>query len=96
MSDFEARLEELEDAHRELAAQFTALQLVCRMMLPLVIADPAEVRLRLLSAHELNEAMMNRHSFDAEYQQKVRTWLDTLSGEIMTAGRFLPHPGMDS
>lgn len=81
----EERLDRLEEAHRALAAQHTALQLTCRMMLPLIAADPQTVRVRLLAAHGTNNDMMEQHRFDPEYQQDVRHWLDVLSGEILAA-----------
>lgn len=40
----EDRLEQLEDAHRTLAAQHTALLETCKYMLPLIKADPATDR----------------------------------------------------
>lgn len=94
--DIEQRLEHLENAHRELAAQHTALQLVCRMMLPLIRTDPATTRLKLLAAYDANNTLMDAHGFDAEYQTTVRHWLDVLSGEILKAANTpAPHPSAD-
>lgn len=86
----EARLARLEDAHRALAAQHTALQITCRMMLPMIMADPATMRTRLLAAYDTNNQLMGEHGFDDAYQAEVRHWLDVLAGEIVAAAHTHP------
>lgn len=93
MNELETRLAGLEAAHRELAAQHTALQLVCRMALPLINAAPEKMRLRLLTAFDTNNALMDEAGFDTDYQSLVRRWMDTLSREILAeTDTPLPRP----
>lgn len=79
------RIDKLEDAHRALAAQHLALQSVCRVMLPLIGANPALLRKLLQTIYDTSTALMQAHAHDDEFQAEVQHWLDVLSGEIFAA-----------
>lgn len=85
----EDRLEQLEDAHRALAAQHTALLETCKYMLPLIQADPATLRSTLVAIYDSS----NRHmadSYDADFRRDVRLWIDVLSAAIAAGHKSLP------
>lgn len=79
------RIERLEDAHRALAAQHTALMQVCRVMLPLIAADPAMVSRMLLAAYDSSNEHMDTSGMDDEYRTLVRASIDLLSRPILAA-----------
>jgi hypothetical protein len=81
-----SRLTQLEDAHRALAAQNTALLEICRAILPLIPAPPALVQEALVDVYDRSNARMDEGAMDAEHQAAVRKWLDVLSAALM-AGR---------
>lgn len=80
------RLDELENAHRALAAQHTALLEVCRVLLPLIPASTDSVQRALVSAYDHCNAHMDEGRMDEEFQAMLRKWLDILSAEVL-AGR---------
>jgi len=79
----EERLNQLEDAHRALAAQHTALLETCKYMLPLINADPGVMRTTLLALYDGSNQHMSHAGHDAEFQRGVREWLDVLSAAIL-------------
>ncbi len=81
----EKRLTKLENAHRALAAQHTALMAVCRVMLPLIDADPATVRRLLRATAETYDQQMNTAGHDPIYQEQFRKGLALLTGAIHAA-----------
>lgn len=86
------RVNRLEDAHRALAAQHLALQLTCRMMLPLISADPDVVRTKLLVAADTSKVLMDESGQDGDYQANVCRWLEIMSGEIQSSAGRLQRP----
>ena len=81
--NIEERIDELQDAHRALAAQHTALMAICRVMLPLISGDSATVRRLLLSAYDIYSEHMEDADQDDEYQADVRAGIDLLSRAIL-------------
>ena len=79
----EERLNQLEDAHRTLAAQHTALLETCKYVLPLISADPAILRTTLLALYDRSNQHMSDAGHDEEFQIVVREWLDVLSAAIL-------------
>lgn len=77
--DIEERLEKIEEAHRALVANHTALFLVCKAMLPL-IPVPSETVDRLLTAAG-NE--LYQPDWDAEFQSDARAAWAELAEVIM-------------
>lgn len=86
----EDRLDQLEDAHRALAAQHTALLETCKYMLPLIQVDPATLRSTLVAIYDSSNNHM-RAGYDADFQRDVRLWIDVLSSAI-GAGHKSPPP----
>lgn len=86
----EERLNQLEDAHRALAAQHTALLETCKYMLPLIPADPAVLRSSLVALYDSSNQRM-ADGYDEEFQRDVRQWVDILSIAI-GAGYKPPSP----
>ena len=84
-----SRLTKLEDSHRALAAQHTALMEFCRVMLPLIPAPPGLVQQSLVEVYDRSNASMDAAGMDAGYQAAVRKWLNILSDEVR-AGRIFP------
>lgn len=84
----EQRLEKLEDAHRALAAQHTALIAVCRVILPLIETDPATTKHLLTIAYDAYGKHMDNSGQDAEYQTAVRAGIDLLSKPILAAANI--------
>jgi len=84
----EDRIDRLEDAHRALAAQHTALMQVCRVMLPLIAADPAMVSRMLLAAYDSSNEHMDTDGMDDEYQALLREAIDLLSEPILAAANI--------
>lgn len=80
--NIEQRLDQLENAHRALAAQHLALLTVCRVMLPLIDANFSLLRELLQTVHDTNTALMDEHGHDHEFQAQVQHWIDVLSSEI--------------
>lgn len=95
--NIEQRLERLEDAHRALAAQHTALMSICRVIMPLIEADPTTVKRLLTTAYDAYGEHMSNSGQDAEYQADVRAGIDLLSKPILVAAnirqRALDNPG---
>lgn len=93
----EQRIKRLEDAHRALAAQHTALMAICRVILPLIETDPALVKHQLVTAYDIYSEHMDNSGQDAEYQADVRAGIDLLSKPILAAAnirqRALDNPG---
>lgn len=89
--DIEDRLDELEDAHRALSAQHTALMAVCKMMLPLINADPGTVRQKLTTLYDTLGALMQEHGQDEEFQAMVRNSIDNLSALLFSAANIPPE-----
>jgi hypothetical protein len=81
-----SKLKHLEDAHRALAAQHTALMEICRVMLPLIPLAPGLIQQALVQVYDRSNASMDAGGMDAEYQASVRKWLDILSDEIRPGG----------
>jgi len=77
------RLNELETAHRALAAQHTALLEVCRVLLPLIPAPLTSVQAALVAAYDHCNEHMERGQMDDEFQARLRKWLDVLSTEVL-------------
>lgn len=91
------RIDRLEDAHRALTAQHTALMAICRMILPLIEIHPELVKSQLVSAYDAYSEHMDNHGQDADYQADVRAGIDLLSKPILAAAnirqRALDNPG---
>jgi hypothetical protein len=79
----EDRLEQLEEAHRALAAEHTALLEICKIMLPLIPADPVRLGGMLTITHDTISSLMQERGIDAEYQSAVRKAFDILSARIL-------------
>jgi len=79
----ENRLAALEDAHRALSAQHTALIEVFKITAPLMNLDRQQMRARLTILYDTIEDLMSRDGFDAEYRADVRHWLDVLSACVL-------------
>lgn len=82
------RLEILEDAHRALAAQHTALMAICRVILPLIDTHPELVKRQLVTAYDVYSEHMDNSGQDAEYQADVRAGIDLLSRPILLAANI--------
>lgn len=80
------RLTQLEDAHRALAAQHTALMEFVRAILPLIPLPPQKLQQALVHVYDSSNSSMDAAVMDAEYQSEIRKWLDVLSGAAC-AGR---------
>lgn len=81
----EQRLDRLEDAHRALAAQHTALLQVCRAMLPLIPANHALARMVLVVARDTTIEHMDTSNMDPAYQAMQREAFDLLLNPILAA-----------
>lgn len=79
----EKRLNALEDAHRALAAQHTALIEMCKIMLPFISADPVYLRNVLTISYDTIGKLMEESGQDDEYQADVRRWFDVLSRRVL-------------
>lgn len=77
------RLIALENAHRALAAQHTALLEICRVLLPLIPAPISSVQPALVAAYKHCNEHMNKSHMDDEFQAMLRKWLDVLSTEVL-------------
>lgn len=95
MEDIEplrARVAELWDMHQQLAARFTALVSVCRVMLPLVPADHALLqRLAATSGDALN-AQLTADGMTADLQASVRQAHDQVWTEILQVSALRARP----
>ena len=80
------RLDQLETAHRALAAQHTALLEVCRVLLPLIPAPITSIQKALVSAYDHCNEHMDAGGMDDEFQAMLRKWLDILSAEVVAGG----------
>lgn len=80
------RLTQLEDAHRALAAQHTALMEFVRAILPLIPLPPEQLQQALVHVYDSSNASMDAAVMDAEYQSEIRKWMDILS-DAARAGR---------
>lgn len=78
----EERIDRLESAHRALAAQHMALQTTCRIMLPIIPADPDTVRRLLASALDITREQMAASQLDDAFQADVRHWLEVIAKAI--------------
>lgn len=85
-----SRLTRLENAHRALAAQHTALLEFCRAFLPLIQASPEAVQRALAEARLHCDEGIALAAMDAEYQAAVGKWLRILSDEV-TVGCIPPR-----
>lgn len=83
------RLMQLEDAHRALAAQHTALMEFVRAMLPLIPLPAEALKQALVEVHDHSNAHMDAAAMDAEYQADVRKWLNIL-WDAARAGCIFP------
>jgi len=81
------RLTNLENAHRALAAQHTALLEVCRVLLPLIPAPVCSVQTVLVAAYDHCNEHMDTGQMDDEFQTMLRKWLDVLSSEVLAGCR---------
>lgn len=77
MTTTNERLNRLEDAHRALAAQHTALLETCKYMLPLISADPAILRSTLVMIYDSSNRKM-AEGYDDDFRSDVRHWIDIL------------------
>lgn len=77
------RLTRLEDAHRALAAEHIALDIISSAMLPLIDVDPALLRVMFLTIYDTMTELMQEHAHDDEFQADVRRRLDMLSSAIL-------------
>jgi len=77
------RLTNLENAHRSLAAQHSALMEVCRVLLPLISAPFELVDQALENAREHCNVHMDTCQMDDEFQAMLRKWLEILSTEVL-------------
>jgi len=77
------RLTTLENAHRALAAQHTALLEVCRVLLPLIPAPAASIQRAFVTAYDHCNTHMDEGDMDDEFQAMLRKWLDVLSSEVL-------------
>jgi hypothetical protein len=73
------RMTQLEDAHRALAAQNTALMEFVRAILPLIPLPADQLQQALVRVYDSSNAHMDDAVMDVEYQGEVRKWLDVLS-----------------
>lgn len=77
-----SRLKQLEDAHRAMAAQHTALMEFVRAILPLIPLQSEPLQQALADVNDRSNAYMDEAAMDAEYQAEVRKWLGVLSDEV--------------
>jgi len=77
------RLDALEDAHRALTAQHTALIEVFKLIAPLMNMNRALMRPMLTIPYDTVGELMQADGQDAEYQAAVRHWLDVLSARVL-------------
>jgi hypothetical protein len=80
-----SRLTRLEDAHRALAAQHTALLEICRVFLPLIPVPTASRQLALAEVRDRSASYSTQAAMDEEYRASLQKWFDTLSAEIATS-----------
>jgi hypothetical protein len=80
-----SRITRLEDAHRALAAQHTALLEVCRIFLPLISAPATLIDEALAKVRDRSAGYMTHPVMDEEYRASIQKWFDTLSAEIAAA-----------
>lgn len=78
----EERLKKLEDAHNALAARCEGLYQVCKVIMPLIPAEPAIVRRLLTSVYDITAEHMDKHGLDAAYQADVLRSIDEISSVI--------------
>lgn len=90
------RLTQLEDAHRALAAQHTALMEFLLAILPLIPLPAEQLQQALVRVYDSSNAHMDDGVMDAEYQVEVRKWLNILS-DAAGEGTSRPQrtPGLD-
>lgn len=81
-----SRLRQLEDAHRALAAQHTALMEFVRAIVPLVPLAEVNLQRVLVELNERSSLHMQAAVMDSEYQAAVRKWLNVLSSEMTDRG----------
>lgn len=87
-----SRLTRLENAHRSMAAQHTALLEVCRVLLPRIPAQREFLQQALAEVRDRCDAGMATAAMDARYQASVRRWLDILANEVTEAdGATITH-----
>lgn len=84
-----SRLTRLEEAHRALAAQHTALLETCRALLPLISATPEVLQQVLAETYTRSNLQMAKAAMDDEYQTSIRKWLAILFADVL-AGRTYP------
>lgn len=85
MSTTKNRIANLEAAHRALHARHEALMMICRCMLPLIKADPADIKQMSVISYDALSQHMDTHSFDDAFQQVARVSIDELFRPILAA-----------
>ena len=81
--DLEARIAQLEAAHRALAAQHFGLAATCRAILPLISAPNDELQRRLMLAYDNQVQTMDQGGMDSDFQSRVCHAMDRLAGMIV-------------
>lgn len=81
----EQRLEELEDAHHALAARCEGLYQVCKVIMPLIPAEPAIVRRLLTSVYDITAEHVSKRNMGDAYQADVLRNIDEIAGVILAA-----------
>jgi hypothetical protein len=82
------RMTQLEDAHRALAAQHTALMEFVRAILPLIPLPAEQLQKALVQVYDGSNAHMDAAVMDVGYQAEVRKWLDVLSDAASAGDKF--------
>lgn len=77
------RIDTLENAHRALHARHEALAIMCRMLFPLVNANPCVKQQLTTRAYDLLNDLMEANAFDDEWQALVRKAMDELTKTIL-------------
>lgn len=87
------RLDELEAAHRALAARSEALFQVCKVTLPIALASQPHITCRLLTVcYDATNDHMDRLDWDEDMQTQLRDALDELSAVLVCADTPASHP----
>lgn len=82
------RVTQLEDAHRALAAQHTALMEFVRAILPLIPLQAEALQQALVEVRDHSNAHMHAVTMDVGYQTAVRKWLNILSDAASAGCKF--------
>jgi len=81
--ELEDRLEELVNAHRELAARHEGLLCVSRLMFMLIPADKPLLQRLSLTAYDVLNERMDKKGYDDEFQTIARNEVDALFSRIL-------------